>query len=174
MADDKKKPDEPQTITLTLDALRALVKDQVQEGTRSELAKLMTATTVDERMQQAMDAMRGKNRPLPPETLVVCRSPVTGATFALRLVHSKAFPEGRVVEMVDYARPEGWDRHREDGGLYEGPREMMSINSETGLQHLRYRTWVYQTFWQTDWNSVSGKPASFLAQWRIPAAQAAE
>ena len=60
-------------------------------------------------------------------------------------------------------------KHVEDGGMYGGPREWMRP-AEVGHpldkgQH-KYRHWLYSAFWVADWNALSGKPASFLAQWR--------
>jgi hypothetical protein len=168
------EPPPPAEANVTLPA--SSLADLIASKVRDEVARIMTATTVDERMRTAMDAMRGRNIPPPPETMVECRSPLTGARFRLRATTSKTYPAGRVVEMLDYERPAGWDAHKEDGGLYEGPREFMALQPQTNRPGLKYTHWVYTTFWQTDWNAVSGKPLSYLAQWRAPLemAQAAE
>jgi len=163
MGDEKKKADEKpeQTITLTMSALNELISLK----TRESLAEIMTAKTPDERMTDALDQVRGKNRPPIPEEIVACRSPLTGATFKLRVTKSKTYPQGRVVEMIDYERPAGWDVHREDGGLCDVPRELMRENPQSGKPFLKFAQWLYDNFWRRDWNEVHGKPFSFLAQW---------
>ena len=171
MADEKKHPNAPAdkleapTVTLPATTLAELIAAAVDK----RVAEIMTATTVDERMQTAMNAMRGKNIPPTPEELIACRSPVTGATFTARVVLSRAYPLGRIVELLDYARPAGWDVHKDDGGLYDGVRESMRINPETGERFIKFRQWTYKTFWMSDWNAISGKPTSFLAHWRVTA-----
>lgn len=154
---------EPQ-VTLPASALAELIASQV----RSEVARIMSSKTPDERMSEAMAEQRGLNRPPIPESFVACRSPITGATFRVRLAMSKTFPSGRVVEIVDYVRPPGWDQSKGQGGLYEGDAETMT--DEKGNPSKKYVGWVYKSFWQKDWNELSGKPASFLTQWRSPEA----
>ena len=175
---DEKKHDQPQTITLTLDALKALMKEQAETITkavearqddriRSGVAEILGGKAPDEQMRDYMDRARGKNIPPPPEELVPCVSPMTGSKFVARVIMSRAYPLGRIVELLDYERPVGWDAHKEDGGLYDGPKNFMLINPETGLPRIKYRQWAYQTFYMVDWNHLSGKPASILDHWRV-------
>ena len=171
MAETKKRDEAPeteQTITVTPSILKTLIRDGV--------AEILSSKTHDEGMAERMRTMRGQDRPPPPEELVACRSPLTGSTMMVRIVKSRTTPGGRVVEILDYVKPAGWDVHVEDGGLYSGQREWMTPPLpgrplEKG-QHA-YRHWVYSTFWLADWNAMSGKPASFLAQWRLPAVEKA-
>lgn len=178
MADEKKhdqkqpepvKPPEtsPGTITVSLADLKVLIADGIADGTRRELANILGGKAPDEQMRDYMDRARGKNIPPPPEELVPCVSPMTGAKFAARVIMSRAYPLGRIVELLDYERPVGWDVHKEDGGLYDGPKNFMLINPETGLPRIKYRQWAYQTFYMVDWNHLSGKPASILDHWRV-------
>ena len=153
------EPKAPETITVTLDALKMLIAQGIAEK---------FGRPYDEQVQEEFDRMRGKDRPLPPEDLIPCRSPVSGAMFTARLIKSKSFPSGRVVELLDYKRPPGTDAHKEDGGLYGGPREgMLPVlrDNPDAAQYL-YLRWIY-SFFQNDWNLLSGKPGSFLAQWRV-------
>jgi hypothetical protein len=155
------------SVTITQSALADLIAASV----RSEVVKIMSAKTVDERITEEMDRMRGKGRALPPETVVECTSPITHATFKARAIVSKVFPQGRVVEIYDYVRPPGCDASKEQGGLYEFPAETM--RNEKGEPSKKYLFWLYKEFWQKDWNEVSGKPLSFLEQWKTPARVAA-
>lgn len=176
MAKDRDTEPASPGITISFTELEKLIESR----TKDAVAQILGGKTVDEQMQERMDLARGKHRPLPPEEKIHCRSPLSGASFTVRVVTSKSFPDGRVVEILDYVRPEGWDKHKDDGGLYDGLREEMVpperiADSErmTKAQH-RYRMWLYKSFWQKDWNAISGKPASFLAQWRIETPKAAE
>jgi hypothetical protein len=138
---------------------------------RDEVLKILTAKTPDEQIAERLDALRGKNRPPPLESLVECRSPITGSTFKARCVQSKTYPDGRIVEILDYTFPDGIDVPKDDGGLCDMPREKMFVQREDGeFTHdltKPYLYWRYQNFWAKDWNELSGQPASFLAQWRV-------
>ena len=171
----EEKASEP-TVTVTMSALEALINSSIDARVRDRLAEVQSKS-FDEGMQERMDRMRGKDRPLPPEELVPCVSPITGATFTVRLIMSRAYPQGRVVELLDYVRPEGWDKHKDDGGLYNDVRENMVplVPGQTlNKGQYKYRDWCYRAFWMTDWRALSSKPGSFLAQWRAPVAVAAE
>ena len=167
------KHDEPLTITreelktlLEAAATAAAIAAKQGEGerVRAEVAGIMTARTPDESMAAAMQALRGTTKPRAPEGLIPCRSPITDATFSARVVRSRAFPKGRILELLDYQRPEGWDKHKDDGGLYLGPRELMQVDSQ-GVPHWGYRKWVYEEFWAKDIAALAGKSASYLRQW---------
>ena len=162
--DEKKTPPAPgQTITITTEALKQLIAQGIAEK---------FGRPFDEQLDEEMDRVRGKGRPLAPEDLVQCRSPLTGATFTARLIISREFSSGRIVELLDYVRPEGTDRHVDDGGLFTGLRDGLDPVPPSGqlsrAQYL-YREWLYKAYFATDWNTLSGKPGSFLAQWRVPA-----
>src|SRR5271166_74168 len=155
-----------ETVTLPASALAELIASAVRE----EVAKVASKPRPDSQMQEAMDRLRGKDIPPPPEEVRECLSPLTGSRFKVRLVMSRAFPGGRVMEMFDYVRPEGWDKHKEDGGLCDLVRDQMLINQQTGKHFLKYLEYVYKAYWQRDWKELSGKPASALAQWAAPKA----
>jgi len=137
---------------------------------RDELAAVMSAKTPDQRIAEAMGRMRGAGNPLPPETLIPCVSPLTGATFTARVITSKPFPLGRIVELLDYAQPAGFDVHITDGGLYDGDRS--TLINQNGIKEPKqpFRLYVYKRYWQVDTNALAGRPASHLAQWRAPSA----
>jgi hypothetical protein len=141
-------------VTLPASALAELIAAQV----RSEVARIMTAKTPDERMSEEMDRQRGRNRPAPyTEELVPCLSPLTEAKFTARLTFSKSFPRGRVAELIDYVRPDGWDRKKQDGGRYHDGEEW-PLKNEKGDPARRFTAWVYEEFWKKDWNELSGNP----------------
>ena len=178
MADDKKKPDDKppvpeQTFTLTASALAALVETAASGAADRRVAEILGGKSHDEKMVELMDKQRGKDRPLPKEELVPCKSPITGADFMARLIFSKSLSIGtdrrapglRAPRRVGQARLAGWalsGRFGVDGaGQNNGGSESL-----TKGQH-KYRFWIYSNFWQRDWNTLSGKPGSFIAQWRV-------
>jgi len=146
-------------VQITSDALATLIATQVRE----ELAKIMTQRSPDEAIQEALDRARGKDRPLPPEYLIQCKSPLTGSTFTARLQASRRHPGGRVIELLDYVRPEGWDRHKRDGGLVNDDTVMWS-QFQPGKPDPQYANWVRKTFWQRDAEALIGHPLA--PQWR--------
>jgi hypothetical protein len=152
-------PITPPPATITHDALSALIATAV----RAELANIMTAKSPDQRMTEAMASARGQDRPAAPEFLVACRSPITNATFTARLLDSKAIGK-RVVELLNYERPEGWDRKKVDGGLVPDGDEMPLKNAD-GSPSKKYAMWLYNTYWQRDVNALGGKPLP--DQWRV-------
>jgi hypothetical protein len=130
-------------------------------------------------IREQLARMRGVGRPLRPEpTPIFCRSPLTGATFRVRLVATPEHPEGVATELLDYTRPEGWDRPRSEGGLFDGLREEMLSNkpgARADAWSFRYGRWVWTTFMQADQRATVDKkaPASALSQWVVPAPAAA-
>lgn len=146
------------TVTLTAADLQSLIRDAV----RAQVLDLMTAKTPDEQIREAIDRQRGIGRPTAPEFLVACRSPITGSTFTARLVASKTLGT-RVIEILDYTRPDGWDRKKCDGGLVEDGDQMPLLEAD-GKPGKRYVKWLYETFWLRDADEVGGKPLP--DQWR--------
>ena len=164
MAKPEEKRDEQQMVTMPQGAFEALIEAKVRD------AMAAAAKPFDEGMQERMDRQRGKDRPPIPEEMVRCKSPMTGATMTVRITKSRTTPSGRIVEMLDYVRPEGWDKHKDDGGLYAGNRDWMRREEGKPLdkgQH-KFAEWVYRTFWLADWTALHGKPGSFIEQWRLP------
>ena len=118
------------TVVLQSSALAELIGAAV----RAEVAKIMTAKGPDERIAEAMAVQRGQTLPQPIEAAVDCRSPITGAIFTVRLLQPrKPGYTPRVVELLDYERPEGWDRSIDDGGKV--------LQRGGGEDHERGRSW---------------------------------
>jgi hypothetical protein len=146
------------TITVTPDMLKAMLDGMVADA----LAKRLSAKSPDEAMREAMDRQRGKDRPKQPVWLVDCESPITGARFTARIVPSRAYPEGRVVEMLNYVRPAGWDRKKQDGGLYHDGEEWPILEAD-GRPSKVFARWVYLEFWSKDMAEIGGK--ALRKQW---------
>ena len=158
-----------EAATIAANAAAAAMSAQSVMHTQTEVARLMTAKTPDEVFAERMAAARGAAKP--PSTTrefrVPCRSPLTDATFFARLVRSKAFPTGRIVELQEYERPVGWNVHREDGGLCPLDRSLMGLDPQ-GNHHWAFRKWVYETFWQTDLEALVGKGGiAYLKSWTV-------
>ena len=100
-------------------------------------------------------------RPLPKEFPWGRIKSHTGATFTPRVVASRKFPKGRVVELQDYAHPDGTDRYQvpedqpgqDTGGL-------VPIGKTIGT--LQWKQWKYETFWKADLAYWIGRDAAML------------
>jgi len=117
---------------------------------------------------------RGIGNPTDPESLVYCRSPITGATFTARSIASRNPEVGnRVVELLDYQRPDGWDRHKKDGGMVEdvwplndGGELDASLDPRRKLGE-KFREWLYHSFLKPDSVALIGRPLP--TGWAVPA-----
>jgi hypothetical protein len=129
--------------------------------------------TIDEQIRERMALMRGAGVPAQHEALIPMLSPITGARFTGRFLASRSvsfksdgtpIPNGppRLVEMIDYERPAGWDVPEASGG------RMPDTYSDANRDEKQFLKWVYQTFWLRDQNEVGGKPLN--PQWRDPEA----
>ena len=154
----------PETVSVTVTDIQSLVRDAV----KAQVAAIMTAKLPDDQIREAIERQRGIGKPTAPEFLVACRSPITGATFTARLVESRSLGK-RVVEMLDYQRPDGWDRKVQDGGLVEDG-DQMPLKEADGSPGKRSVRWLYEMFWQRDANELGGKPLP--DQWRADYAPA--
>jgi hypothetical protein len=97
----------------------------------------------------------------------------TGATFIPRVVCSRPFPKGRVVELLEYTHPEGLDRRIEEGGLVpDGLLPGKEGQSARG-NPIQFKQWKYTNFWKRDLETYVGSSAEFLPP-PIAVEQAAE
>lgn len=95
-----------------------------------------------------LKAMR--ERPAPPEPEpVMCVSPITGSTFRARLRL-----DGRVLELLDYAYPEGIDKHEGDGGRVPNGSPIYNANGKFDSHYLQ---WRWSEFWYADLRAWVGK-----------------
>ena len=138
--------------TIDAAALGALIDDIVARRLKDALA----ARSVDDRFEEEMALLRGTKRPLPHEQLVECASPVTKATFTARLLMPrKEGGQYRVVELIDYTKPDGWDRSVSNGGLVP---DGVEIYGQDGKMTLRFGASVNQNYYNRDNRDVMGKP----------------
>ncbi len=147
------------TATVTVTDLSKLIQDAVD----ARLAEIMTAKSPDDRIRDAMERQRGIGVPTAAEFLVPCVSPITKAKFTARLIASKSLG-ARVVELLDYERPAGWDTKKQDGGIVPDGDQMPLKDPQTGKPGSRYVKWLYETFWQRDAAELGGK--QLPDQWR--------
>lgn len=164
--EEKREEKKEETITVSMAVFRELISSQVRE--------VLTSKTQDEQIQERLRQMRGQDRPPPPEEIIECRSPITGATFKARATKSRAFPDGRIAEILDYTHPVGIDVAKQDGGLCDLSTDKMFVQRDNGQftdEFTKpYLFWRYQSYWAKDWNELSGQPISFLQQWRVQVA----
>lgn len=117
--------------------------------------------------EERFEAFRKELKPEPApsemaEILVDCRSHVTKATFRARVVASRTFPAGRIVELVDYKRPSGWDVPKSSGGLVPDGMTILKDNANPSDMNPEKYTpqfldWAWGTFWKVDLVEYVGK-----------------
>lgn len=122
-------------VTLPASALQAMITALVEKGVQEALK----VRSPDERYEEELRVQRGRNPPL-EEQLVPCTSPLNGSTFTARLTRRRASDPFRVVELLDYKMPEGWDKSKANGGLVENGVQI--INDVTGQYEPKF-------MWQT-------------------------
>lgn len=139
---------------------------------RDEVVRIMTSKTVDERVREQLDQIRGKNNPTAEEWLVPCQSPANGARFTARLCAKSHHRNGVVVELLDYAFPEGMKVSRASGGICPLNPELMLSGKpgQSGIENdemsFAWKRWMWETFERADSREIMGKPASYLERWR--------
>ena len=169
MSQDPKPKNE--TVTLSVAEIEAMMQ-RVVDKTRAEMAPptaplpdpKFAGYTADERA--FLEKIRMAPKPL-PLTYVPCVSrPEYGGTGARWLAavvpatvrNGKAIPE-RVVELLSYTKPEGWDRTVSESnpfGLAEGVGQRLPNGDLTR----RAKHGVYERFWQTDLRANIGRPVN--------------
>lgn len=112
----------------------------------------------DAKVAQLVDDLNGVARSLPRERQIPIKSEVTGGTFQARVVESRGFPEGRIVDLVDYKYPAGYNVKSEEGGLI--PRGLKSHRDDNGHPLTIYKQWLWAEFWKKDLIEYVGKPMS--------------
>jgi hypothetical protein len=139
--------DEPKTVTMDVDALKALIDAQVRAGIAEAQVK-GKADEVD--FDKAMKLVRGQDRPSDPITYEECVSPLTGSSFRAKIQTSRTSKQGRVIDLVDYTWPEKIDVPVSQGGMM--PDTHLSAPAET------HQHWKYWEFMRRDMNEfASGK-----------------
>ena len=68
------------------------------------------------------------------------RSPVTQATFEIKVVASRSDVEGRILDVIHYRHPDGWQGQRPEGMEY----------SVKGYVTQEFKRWAADTFFLTD------------------------
>jgi hypothetical protein len=119
--------------------------------------------SLDERHEQFVKAQQ-EDRPIHKEFAwgrVV--SDETGASFVPRVVQSRGYPKGRVVELLDYQYPAGIDRHVNEGGLVPLGLPIANKSSTGDLAYTpQYKQWRYTDYWQSDLRRYVGRDAARL------------
>jgi hypothetical protein len=144
---------------------------------KEELAEVVSTTvkTVIESLkgppmgspEERFDAFSKEIHPAPAvstelvEKLVPCKSPLTKATFVAKVVKSRTYPLGRVVELVDYRRPDKFDVQKVYGGLAPDGIEILKPNAnenDVGASKYtdQFNKWAWAEFWQKDLNAFVG------------------
>ena len=152
---EKNKPAAPEptaTVPVPTTAFAEMVEALVQKG----IAKAMSLKTPDDIYEEGLRLQRTRNPPL-EEELVPCVSPITKATFSAKIQKGRG-PDGqwRVVEFVDYARPDGWDRWQQDGGLV--PNGTAIMNDVTNQLEPKFMWEVHRKYYKADNDALMGRP----------------
>jgi hypothetical protein len=148
--------------------------DLISAAVDRRVAEIMGAKSPDQKIAEAMAAQRGTNNPGQQEQLVDCRSPITKSTFTARLLLPRK-PGGqyRVVELLDYERPDGWDRHAADGGLVPNGTSIHKTDERgdpTPAFDARFALSVVRDYYNRDNRALIGKPLDPV--WRVDAVAA--
>ena len=109
--------------------------------------------TIDEAAAAHLRKARGQDRPAPDTEIVPCHSPLTHATFDVRLQRDS---EGKmtVVEMVNYKRPEGWNVLKKAGGLCTN-EAMIQPHPERSGEYTKKALWEqHKAFFMRDWSEI--------------------
>lgn len=171
-------------IILTHEQLQTLITASVSAALAGRPGPSLPAPmTEDEKLADLARQYSGVDRAVPREKLVPCVSEDTGATFTARVIESRSDPNGRIVELLDYKRPDGCDRHVDDMPPGLVPKGLMIHRSDNGHPTLQYKQWLWTTFWQADLRRFVGLPLKtrFRAnpdapqeEWRDPRAPVVE
>jgi hypothetical protein len=114
--------------------------------------------TEDQNISAHVADLKGTNRPRPRERLLPFLSPESNATMLLRVIESKGYPDGRIVDLLEYTYPEGFDVYQHAGGLV--PDGLQMTRPDNGHKLPKYNQWLYDTFWKRDLNAYVGRPMS--------------
>ena len=139
------------TITMTKGDLQDLLA-----GAMIKAKQLMPDTPsapVEPSFGDKLEAMR--HQPGARERRIPCTSEDTGATFWARVVESKGFPQGRIIELLEYKHPAGVDKHEIDGGRV--PSGLPIGRPDNGHPTPEYKHWLWEEFWLRDLKSFVGK-----------------
>lgn len=111
-----------------------------------------------------LKAMRSRPAEAEPEP-VTCVSPITGSSFRARIR-----ADGRVLELLEYAYPDGIDKHESDGGRVPNGSPIYNAN---GKFEAHYLQWRWSEFWYADLRAWVGKklPSGMIVT--VPVAEVA-
>lgn len=182
---------EGREITINAEALQELVRAEARALLAEELPHQLAPQirTLEEKFTGDMAAMRGHDRPPLVERMIACKSPATGSTFQARIVESRGWPQGKVVDLVDYTHPDGIDKHVADGGIVPDGLNIRIGADRAGKAKLpdgteitisvgdftpEYKMWKYAEYWKRDLVEFVGKPFAEYIRAKPEAAQAAE
>lgn len=155
--DDAKTRDDSgaNTVTLTMDQVRDLMAGAAEQAVKTQRGNVGIDTTTATQ-EQRVAAELGK--PIPDRTphrewLIPCRNEDNGATFKARVVASRTFPSGRVLDLVDYAYP---------ADIETRIRGMSVRDTKSGGYTIQFKQWRFETYDQADRRQYVGKAASRL------------
>ncbi len=145
MAKDSPETDGKKMITMDLDTLNALIAEKVSGALQTSIKDNLEP--LEKRMAEAaaLNALPQK------EVSHACESLLTGSTFTARVVSSKSFPRGRIVDLLDYTHPASASIYQADGG---------QVPNGAPLDGIAYKMWKYNEFWKRDLLDLVGKPFS--------------
>lgn len=159
---------QPQTVTMSVEALAALVDAKVAEAMGRAKAGELSLT---EQFAQQMDRLRGRDAPAADVKRFACISPTTEATFTAVVVFGGRHKNGRCLTLEDYKEPDGcWKSEKEGGRVPDGiqvfsntPSEVMGADGRVSVQARNVRTrdhrkWLWENFYKRDLIEFCNKP----------------
>jgi hypothetical protein len=100
---------------------------------------------------QALRAAMTIAHPSEPEP-VWCKSDFTGARFRAYVNH-----RGIVSDLLDYTKPDGWDKTQNNGGLLPNGSDIYA-NGVSLPYSQTFSQYIYETYWLTDARRFVGRP----------------
>lgn len=166
------------TVTLSKIELDAMMRSVA--ATAVELAQAGAKNVRDKTFEEAIAEHKGEEKEKPLEKQVLCLSDLTGSSFLARVVQSKAYPQGRVVELCDYKYPAGIGTHQNEGGLVPDGKPI--LRGDNGQPTTDYKQWRWTEFWQRDLAAFVGKPfhsryvveGAIMPEWATPSSEPKE
>lgn len=137
--------------------IAALKASQPAEIVKAVLDAVQQGAKID-RDKDAAEKLRDeiRNRPAPGAvTYVFQRSEQTGATFWAKVAASNTFPQGRVIDLMQYTHPEGTEVSQDNGGLY--PSGSPEIKEPSGAYSAYFKSWRWNEFFKRDLQSLVGR-----------------
>lgn len=158
---------EDQVVAVSAAALQAMINEAVA----GKMAQVK-ADIVDP-LERRLAAANELNTAPIEESRQDCQSPTTFSNFTARILKSRGFPKGRIVDLENYQYPPEAEMYVRDGGHV--PDDTPIKDAKTGAYDKAYMKWRAENYWIKDIREWNGKPfTSYLLRTEAEKRRAAE